>query len=123
FFSICSNDLIPYTLAADRHNERVAYLYEPFHPAVLRLIERTIQAAHAAGIWAGMCGELAGDPLATPLLLGLGLDEFSMAAGSLPAVKERLRSLSYATAQCIAQSTLSLPDADAVRAHLEAVRH
>jgi phosphotransferase system enzyme I (PtsI) len=122
FFSIGSNDLIQYTLAADRHNERVAYLYEPFHPAVLRLIERTIRAAHAAGIWAGMCGELAGDRLATPLLLGLGLDEFSMAAGSLPAVKERLRALSYAEAQRIAATALSLPDAAAVRAHLEAVQ-
>ncbi|MDK2924408.1 MAG: phosphoenolpyruvate-protein phosphotransferase system enzyme [Bacillota bacterium] len=118
FFSIGSNDLIQYTLAADRHNERVAYLYEPFHPAVLRLIERTISAAHGAGIWAGMCGELAGDPLAAPLLLGLGLDEFSMAAGSIPVVKERLRSLSYEEAQGLARVALSLPDAEAVRALL-----
>jgi phosphotransferase system enzyme I (PtsI) len=118
FFSIGSNDLIQYTLAADRHNERVAYLYEPFHPAVLRLIERTISAAHGAGIWAGMCGELAGDPLAAPLLLGLGLDEFSMAADSIPMVKERLRSLSYEEAQGLARVAMSLPDAEAVRALL-----
>lgn len=118
FFSIGSNDLIQYTLAADRHNERVAYLYEPFHPAVLRLIERTVSAAHAAGIWAGMCGELAGDPLAAPLLLGLGLDEFSMAAASLPAVKERLRALRYEEAQHLARIALTLPDAAAVRERL-----
>jgi phosphoenolpyruvate-protein kinase (PTS system EI component) len=85
---------------------------------VLRLIERTISAAHGAGIWAGMCGELAGDPLAAPLLLGLGLDEFSMAADSIPMVKERLRSLSYEEAQGLARVAMSLPDAEAVRALL-----
>ncbi len=83
FLSIGTNDLIQYTLAADRMAEKIAYLYDPFHPAVLRLIRMTIDGAHAHGKWCGMCGEMAGDPEAIPLLLAMGLDEFSMAAGSI----------------------------------------
>jgi len=83
FFSIGTNDLIQYTFAADRMNERVSYLYQPYNPSLLRLIKMVIDAAHKEGKWAGMCGEMAGDHLAIPLLLGLGLDEFSMSATSI----------------------------------------
>jgi phosphotransferase system enzyme I (PtsI) len=92
FFSIGTNDLIQYSLAVDRGNEKVGYLAQPFHPAVLRFLRMTIDAAHKRGIKAAMCGELAGDPSAAALLLGLGLDEFSMAAASIPLVKRIIRS-------------------------------
>ena len=83
FFSIGTNDLIQYTFAADRMNQQVSYLYQPYHPAILRLVEMVIKAAHKEGKWVGMCGEMAGDEIAIPLLLGLGLDEFSMSATSI----------------------------------------
>ncbi|MDR2159078.1 MAG: phosphoenolpyruvate--protein phosphotransferase [Treponema sp.] len=92
FFSIGTNDLVQYSLAVDRGNEKVGYLAQPSHPAVLRLLKMTIDAAHRKGIKAAMCGELAGDPSATALLLGLGLDEFSMAAAAIPLVKRIIRS-------------------------------
>ena len=98
FFSIGTNDLTQYSLAVDRTNERVAKLASPFHPAVVRLIAMTLEAAHKHAKWVGLCGEMAGDPLATPLLLGLGLDEFSMAPASIPIIKQRIRSLD--TEQC-----------------------
>lgn len=110
FFSIGSNDLIQYTLAADRHNPAVAGLYEPFHPAVLRQIEGVVRAAHEAGIRVGICGEMAGDPVATPFLLGVGLDELSMSAPSVLRVKQALRSLSYAKAKELARKALALRD-------------
>ena len=78
FFSIGTNDLIQYTLAADRMSERVSYLYQPYNPSILRLVKQVIEASHKEGKWTGMCGEMAGDETAIPLLLGLGLDEFSM---------------------------------------------
>lgn len=88
FFSIGTNDLIQYSMAADRMNERVAYLYQPYNPSLLRLIKQTIDGGHKEGIWVGMCGEMAGDEKAIPLLLGLGLDEFSMSATSILSAKK-----------------------------------
>jgi len=108
FFSIGTNDLCQYTLAVDRMNEKVRDLYQPLHPAVLRLIQSVINVAHRHGKVAGMCGELAGDPLATIILLGLGLDEFSMSASSMLLVKKIVRSVSYQQAQEIATGALAL---------------
>ena len=96
FFSIGSNDLIQYTLAADRTNEKVSHLYEPTHPAILRLIKMTVDAAHHHGIWVGVCGEIAGDPALIPLLIGLGVDELSAAPPVVPQVKYIVRRLSWA---------------------------
>lgn len=123
FFSIGTNDLAQYTLAVDRTNERVAHLASPFHPAVIRLIANTIQEAHAQGKWVGLCGEMAGDPLAAPLLLGLGLDEFSMAAASIPEVKQTIRKLDYHDCQEIAATALKLPTTKTVLEYLEQVRN
>lgn len=94
FFSIGTNDLIQYTMAADRLNERVSYLYQPCNPAILRLVGRVIDAAHQEGKWAGVCGEMAGDPIAIPLLLALGLDEFSMSAASILPARSQILKLS-----------------------------
>lgn len=94
FFSIGTNDLIQYTMAADRMNEQVSYLYQPYHPAILNLVNNVIEAAHKEGKWAGMCGEMAGDPIAVPILLGLGLDEFSMSATSILPARTQLSKLS-----------------------------
>ncbi len=107
FFSIGSNDLIQYTLAADRTNEKVSHLYEPTHPAILRLIKMTVDAAHANGIWAGVCGEIAGDPVLTPLLLGLGVDELSAAPAVLDQVKYMIRRVKLDEARELAKFALA----------------
>ena len=111
FFSIGTNDLIQYTLAVDRGNERVAYLYEPFHPGVLRLIRTTIENAHAHGLPVGMCGEMAGDPLATVVLLGLGLDSFSMGPIAIPLIKRIIRSVGAMESEVFARSLVPMRSA------------
>jgi phosphoenolpyruvate-protein phosphotransferase len=120
FFSIGTNDLTQYTLAVDRTNERVAALASPYHPAVLRLIERVITEGHKAGKWVGLCGELAGDVLAVPLLLGLGLDEFSMAPAAIPGVKAAIRKASLRDSRQIAARALDLPSKVEVLGYLRA---
>ena len=115
FFSIGTNDLIQYTTATDRMNEQIADLYQPFHPALLRLIKRVVDAAHKEDIWAGMCGEMAGDKRLAPFLLGVGLDEFSMSAVSIPEVKEQIRNMSLEEAEEIAQEALNCATAQEVR--------
>lgn len=106
FFSLGTNDLIQYTLAVDRLNERIAHLYEPTHPAILRLIKTTVDAAHKAGIWVGVCGEMAGDPALTPLLLGLGVDELSAAPVQVSQVKFLIRRLKQSEAKALAEFAL-----------------
>ncbi|MGB9561229.1 MAG: putative PEP-binding protein, partial [bacterium] len=106
FFSIGTNDLIQYTLAVDRGNQNVADLYQSYNPAVLRLIKETVVAARMSNIWTGVCGELAGDPRATILLLGLGIDEFSCVPQNVPLVKSIIRSIKYTDAQSIADEIL-----------------
>ncbi|MEG9489094.1 phosphoenolpyruvate-protein phosphotransferase PtsI [Mannheimia indoligenes] len=111
FFSIGTNDLTQYTLAVDRGNEIIAHLYNPLSPSVLNLIKQVIDASHAEGKWTGMCGELAGDVRATALLLGMGLDEFSMSGISVPHVKKLIRSINFADAKALADEALDQPTA------------
>lgn len=114
FFSIGTNDLTQYTLAVDRGNEMISHLYNPMSPAVLHLIQQVIDASHAEGKWTGMCGELAGDERASILLLGMGLDEFSMNASSIPRIKKRIRNVHYCDAKLLAKRALQLPTATEV---------
>jgi len=115
FFSIGTNDLSQYVMAADRTNSQVAMLADALHPAILRSIEQTVQAAHASGIWVGLCGELAADTLATPILVGLGLDELSLNSQAIPMVKRAVSELSTVEAEAIAQRALKLDSANRVR--------
>ena len=115
FFSIGTNDLTQYTFAADRTNQHVAALNDPLHPAMLHQIDLVLRAAHSHGRWVGLCGELAADPLAIPILLGLGLDEFSMAPASIPAAKQLIGRLTVPVARRLAQKALGMADGDAVR--------
>lgn len=111
FFSIGTNDLTQYTLAVDRGNELISHLYNPMSPSVLSLIKQVIDASHAEGKWTGMCGELAGDERATVLLLGMGLDEFSMSAISVPRIKKLIRNVNYQDAKLLAEKALQQPTA------------
>jgi phosphotransferase system enzyme I (PtsI) len=122
FFSIGTNDLIQYTMAADRMNERVSYLYQPYNPAILRLVKNVIDAAHAEGKWTGMCGEMAGDATAIPLLLGLGLDEFSMSATSILPARSQIAKLSAADMKELAAKALQLGTAEEVAALVQAIK-
>lgn len=114
FFSIGTNDLIQYSMAADRMSEKVSYLYQPFNPAILRLVNMTIQGAHKNGKWVGMCGAMAGEPNAVPILLGLGLDEFSMSATQILKARKIVNDLSYKEMQTMAQNCLNLDTANEV---------
>lgn len=107
FFSIGTNDLIQYSMAADRGNEHVSYLYQPYNPSILRLVKRIIDAAHAEGKWAGMCGEAAGDPIMVPLLLGMGLDEYSMSATSILKIRSLMRQLDTNDMKALADKALT----------------
>jgi phosphocarrier protein FPr len=115
FFSIGTNDLTQYVLAAERGNARVAYLTDALHPAVLDLIQRTVTAAQRHGKWVGVCGELAGDTAAIPLLVGLGVSELSMAPPLIPLAKETIRSCHSQAARRLAESALRCEDAQSVR--------
>ncbi len=120
FFSIGTNDLCQYTLAVDRMNQDVSYLYDPFNPAILRLIKQVTSAIDGdPTFFTGMCGEMAGDPLATVLLLGLGLDEFSMSALAIPQIKKIIRSVRYSDAKEIADIAVNLESSDAVHSFLQ----
>ena len=121
FFSLGTNDLVQYATAVDRTNERIAHLYEPTHPAVLRLIKMTVDAARAAGIHVGLCGEMGGDISVTPLLLGLGVDELSCGAAVLPRVKRAIRSLDMAACRALAESALKADTGAAVQAQCDEV--
>jgi phosphocarrier protein FPr len=119
FFSIGTNDLTQYVLAADRGNERVGALTDALHPAVLRLIERTVDGAEASGRWVGVCGELAADPAVTALLLGLGVRELSMSAPAVPLVKAAVREVDLSSARALAARALRYGTADEVRALID----
>jgi len=114
FFSLGTNDLIQYTIAIDRINEQLAHLYNPLHPAILRLIKYTIESAHKRGKWIGMCGEMAGDPLFTIILVGMGLDELSMSSASIPKVKEVIRGINIREAKELVEKILTLQSADEI---------
>ncbi len=120
FFSIGSNDLIQYALAVDRGNEKIAYLYEPTHPAILRLISQVIQNAKKEKIWVGICGEMGGDPVLALLLIGLGIDGISTSAFVLPKVKKAIRSISYKQAKSIAEKALMFSTGEEIRKFAEA---
>lgn len=119
FFSIGTNDLIQYTMAVDRMNEKVSYLYQPFNPALLRLIQTVIHAAHREGKWVGMCGEMAGNKLAIPILLGMGLDEFSMSASSILPIRSLLQKLKKSELEQWVDHVLQMGTAEEIRRFVE----
>jgi phosphotransferase system enzyme I (PtsI) len=121
FFSIGTNDLIQYSLAVDRLNEKIAHLYEPTHPAILRLIKMTAEAAHKHNIWVGVCGEMASEPLLIPLLLGLGVNELSVAPQFVPPIKYLIRRLKLEEAQQLAAFALNCESGAEILAQSEAL--
>ncbi|HEU0037748.1 MAG TPA: putative PEP-binding protein [Verrucomicrobiae bacterium] len=120
FFSIGTNDLIQYSLAVDRMNEKIAHLYEPTHPAILRLIKHSVDAAHARKVWVSVCGEMAGDPVLVPLLIGLGVDELSAAPPLIAQVKYLVRRLKLSEAQSLADFALSCESPSEILARCQA---
>lgn len=122
FFSIGTNDLTQYTLAVDRGNEKIAHLFQPLHPAVLQLIKQIIDASHKAGKWTGMCGELAGNESAAIVLLGMGLDEFSMSPVSLPKIKQIIRKVSFEDAQNVAKKVLDFKTSEEIVEYMDKVK-
>ena len=121
FFSVGTNDLIQYTMAVDRINERVSDLYQPLNPAVVRLLKETINAGHDAGIWVGVCGEMASDLFFTPLLIGLGFDELSVGAPRVPAIKHAIRSLDYEICKSMAEAALCDTSPDQIFSRCEKI--
>jgi phosphotransferase system enzyme I (PtsI) len=121
FFSLGTNDLVQYSTAVDRTNERIAHLYVPTHPGILRLIKATVDAAHAAGIWVGLCGEMGGDVSLTPLLIGLGVDELSCGAAVLPRVKRAICSLDAGACEKLATAALGEETGSAILEQCEQV--
>ena len=121
FFSIGTNDLVQYTLAVDRGNAQISYLYNHFNPAVLRLIKRTIESANKEGKWAGMCGEMASDPNAAIILMAMGIKELSMSAPSIPRVKERIRNITFTKAKEILDKVMELEDGDEIKRFLSTI--
>ncbi len=119
FFSIGTNDLIQYTMAADRMSEKVSYLYQPYNPAILRLVKNVIEASHKEGKWTGMCGEMAGDSLAIPLLLGMGLDEFSMSATSILQARSQIKNLTLAEMKELVKKAVMCATTEEVLALIE----
>lgn len=121
FFSIGTNDLIQYTIAVDRVNERISYLYEPTHPAIIRLIKMTVDAAHAHNLWVGVCGEMAGEILLTPLLIGLGVDELSTGAALVPRVKRAVQSLDVGICLKLVEDIRQLDSAEQILARCQEI--
>ena len=121
FFSIGTNDLIQYTIAVDRINERIAHLYEPTHPAIIRLIKMIVNAAHAHNLWVGVCGEMAGEISLTPLLVGLGVDELSTGAALVPRVKRAVQSLDIGICLQLVDEVKNMDSAEAILEKCEAV--
>ena len=120
FFSIGTNDLIQYSMAVDRLNEKIAHLYQPTHPAILRLIKMTVEAGHRRSIWAGVCGEIASDLAMVPLLLGLGVDELSVAPPYVAQVKYLIRRIKVAEAEELAEFALQCEHPSEIRARAQA---
>ena len=119
FFSIGTNDLIQYTTAVDRMNEKISHLYNPFHPALLRLVKMVIDNAHKENKWVGMCGEVAGDPKLIPILIGMGLDEFSMSPISILKARGIIRNISQEKMRDLAKQVINLPTAEEVEKFIE----